>query len=514
MSETTGRAAIPAVDADLAPSMSDIDALVREDLAASVEPDNTGRPWLWRVVCYGLLILWVALMVAPTSSQINGIAAIAMMLTMMAMKIPIAISMITPATIALAFIYDWEATSTIVGEAAYEDVASWSLSVVPMFIFMGMMLWKSGITSTLFTGMGVMFNKVPASLAVGTNVAGGGLAAVSGSTMGTTYALARVAIPEMLRAGYDKRIATTSVLMAGLSGQLIPPSILLVIFAGIAAVPVGPQLLAGIGPGVVLVIAQAVALILIGVVAPKLVGGRYKERQAKGIQLSRKEKLRIVSAIWPIPVMIVIVIGGMFSGYLTETEAGAAGALAAILLTIATRGGKSFKEIWGAVVESAATTAGIFFLLIGAGMLTLVLADSGLADGLAEWVIEAGLSRVAFLIVIFIVYLILGMFMDTLAVMMLTVPVLMPLFPALGIEPLWFGVFVVLCVELGMITPPVGVLSYVVHSITKDPAVNLGQKVSLKDVFTGVGWLLPISLLVVAVMIAFPGLATYIPNQM
>jgi len=147
-------------------------------------------------------------------------------------------------------------------------------------------------------------------------------------------------------------------------------------------------------------------------------------------------------------------------------------------------------------------------------MLTLVLADSGLADGLAEWVIEADLSRVTFLIVIFIVYVILGMFMDTLAVMMLTVPVLMPLFPALGIEPLWFGVFVVLCVELGMITPPVGVLSYVVHSITKDPAVNLGQKVSLKDVFTGVGWLLPISVLVVALMIAFPDLATYIPNKM
>ncbi|MGE9809645.1 TRAP transporter large permease [Janibacter sp. G1551] len=478
--------------------------------------DGPKRAWPWRVGCYGLILVLLWMITGTDSTMVIGLSATGLMLVMLGMKFPIALTMLIPSMVALVYIYDWETTTVLVGEMAYEDVASWSLSVVPMFVFMGMLLWRSGITTELFYAMRIAFNRVPASLAVGTNAAGGGLAAVSGSTVGVTYALARIGIPEMLRAGYDKRLAVGSVLVAGLSGQLIPPSILLVIFAGLASVPVGPQLMAGIGPGVFLVLAHAVALIALAVVRPQLVGGKKlaKEKQTEVARIPRAEKVKAILAIWPVPLIMAVVLGGMFSGVMTETEAGAAGALMALILAVFRHGKASIEQIKVATVEAVTASAAVFFLLMGAGLFSLVMADSGIAEGLAEWVTASGFSRVQFLLIILAAYLLLGMIGETLVAMMLTVPILMPLFPALGIDPLWFGVFAVLCVELGMILPPVGILVYIVHGIARDKEVNLGQTITLKDSFIGVLSLLPISLFVIAVMIAFPGLATWIPHNM
>jgi tripartite ATP-independent transporter DctM subunit len=383
-----------------------------------------------------------------------------------------------------------------------------------MFIFLGMILWRAGITARLYDAMNVVFKRVPASLAVGTNMAGGGLAAVSGSTMGTTYALARVGIPEMLRAGYDRRMATSSVLFAGLAGQLIPPSVLLVVFAGVASVPVGPTLMAGVLPGVFLVVILAAVLIGIAVAKPSLVGGRSRDREDPHAGLSTLEKAKVVWACWPVPVLIAIILGGMFSGTLTETEAGAVGAFVAVLLTFWVKRKDSFKELWISIVESAVATATIFFMLAGAMMLTMVVGDSGAADGIAEWVIDADLSRVGFLAVMVAVYIIAGMFGESFVAMLLTVPVLMPLLPALDIDPLFYGVFVVLCVELGMILPPTGVLVYVVHAIAQDPEVRGNQQISLKDVFVGVTWLLPVPILLIILLTIFPDTVTWLPNRM
>ncbi|GAB3725902.1 TRAP transporter large permease [Nocardiopsis nanhaiensis] len=473
------------------------------------------RSAAWRLVPLLLLVGSGTVMWLDFSSEIVGIAALVMMLTMMSMKLPIAVSMIVPGLLGLSIIYDWVVVGALMGEFPYGSVASWSLSVIPMFVLMSMLLWRSGITTKLFYAIRLLLNRVPGSLAVGTNVAGGGLATISGSTIGTTYALAKIGVPEMLRAGYDRRLATSSVLMAGLSGQLIPPSVLLVIYAGVAAVPVGPQLLAGVGPGIVLVACQALALMAIAMAWPQLAG-----RGAKGAvrppTASAAEKWRAVVAVWPVPVIVGVVLGGMFTGVLTETEAGAMGAFMALLLTLWARRkeGGALRDIRSALVDTAVTTAAIFFLLMGAEFLSLVLADSGISAGLIDLVAGMELSRVTFLLIVMVAFIILGMFMDTLALIMLTVPILMPLFADLGISPLWFGVFIVLLAELGMITPPVGVLTFVLHSIVQDPRVNLGTKISLKDVFTGVLWLIPVSVVVLLLLIAFPEIALWIPDNM
>lgn len=473
------------------------------------------RPWVWRLAFYGLFAITLWLTIGFEATEMIGVGATLMMLVLLFMKVPVAVALIVPAVIGLTKLYGWEvAAPLMLGEMVYEESASWSLSVVPMFIFMGMILWRAGITARLYDAMNVLFKRVPASLAVGTNVAGGGLAAVSGSTMGTTYALARIGIPEMLKAGYDRRLATGSVLFAGLSGQLIPPSVLLVIFAGVASLPVGPTLMAGAVPGVLLVVVTAVALILIGLAKPSLVGGRSRDREDPHAGLSFGQKAKIVLACWPAPVLILIILGGMFSGTLTETEAGAVGAFVALLLTFWFKRRESLKEIWTSMVDAAISTASIFFMLIGAMMLTLLVGDSGAADGIAEWVIDAELSRVTFLVVMFLVYIIAGMFGESLIAMLLTVPILMPVLPQLGIDPLFFAVFIVLCVELGMILPPTGVLVYVVHGIAKEPGVRGDQEISLKDVFVGVLWLLPIPILLIVVLTLFPDLVTWLPNSM
>ncbi len=480
---------------------------------AGKDPRSSG--WAWRLPLYGLAIIAVLIIFMSESRMSLGGGVILLMLVLLGMKMPIAVTMLLPSTLGLVVMYGFGTAAELVGHTAYAEAASWSLSVVPMFIFMGLMLWRSGMTSELFHAMNILFNRVPASLAVGTNAAGGGLAAVSGSTVGVTYALARIGIPEMLKAGYDRRMATSSVLMAGLAGQLIPPSILLVIYAGIASVPVGPQLLAGVVPGVFLVITQCFALMVMAMLWPRLVGGRDHAiaRQREVADTPVGEKVKAVLRVWPVPLITFIVLGGMFTGTLTETEAGAAGAMAALILTVFRQGRQSLAMIKTAVVESAVATATVLFLLMGAAVISLVMSDTGLADSLANWIINSGFNRVQFLLIILVAYLLLGMIGETLVAMMLTVPILLPLFPVLGIDPLWFGIFAVLCVELGMVLPPVGILVYIVHGIAQDPEVNLGQKVTLKDAFTGVAWLLPISLFVIGVLIAFPDMATWLPNR-
>jgi len=485
-------------------------------LVATAPQTRTGKPWVWRLAFYGLFALTLWLTIGFEADEMTGIGATLMMLVLLFMRVPVAVSLIVPSVIGMTKLYGWGvAAPLMLGEMIYRESASWSLSVVPMFIFMGMILWRAGITAKLYDAMNVLFKRVPASLAVGTNVAGGGLAAVSGSTMGTTYALARVGIPEMLKAGYDSRLATGSVLFAGLSGQLIPPSVLLVVFAGVASLPVGPTLLAGALPGVLLVVLTALVLIGIGLVKPSLVGGsRAGNRVDPNAGLSTAQKAKIVLACWPAPVLIAIVLGGIFTGLLTETEAGAVGAFAALLLTFWFKRRDSLKEIWTSMVEAAVATATIFFMLIGAMILTLLVGDSGAADGIATWVIDADLSRLTFLVVMFVVFIIAGIFGESMVAMLLTVPILMPLLPHLGIDPLFFAVFIVLCVELGMVLPPTGVLVYVVHGIAQEPAVNGGREISLKDVFVGVIWLLPIPILLIVLLTLFPELVTLIPNSM
>ncbi|MFT4229664.1 MAG: TRAP transporter large permease subunit [Microbacterium sp.] len=473
------------------------------------------RPRFWRPGGWLLIALAVATagcaagMFAVDDRLVVGILGFTVMLLLILLRTPIAVALIVPGVLGILSIGGLRLLTSLAGSVPYTSVASWSLSVLPMFILMGLLISSSGIATTLFRAAQQWLWWLPGGLAVGTNAAGTGLAAVSGSTMGTTYALGRVAMPEMLRAGYDKRVAMMAVMASGLSGQLIPPSILLVIYAGLVQAPVGPQLLAGIIPGITISILIGFLMFLAALVFGRRAGGAIDRSMAAPFGTM----LKTLVSSWPVPVLIVVIVGGMFSGVFTATEAGAGAALVAgiIALVIAARR-REWAPLARGLSDTVQTVGMVFLLLIGAQFLTEMFLLTGVSAKFQEWILVAGFDRTTFLLVMLVFYIVLGLAMETLPMLLLTIPVLVPTLEALDIPLIFFGVFVVLLAEIANLSPPVGILLYFLHSMFQDPSVNLGQKISLNDVFNAVWMLLPGAVIMLLLMIFFPELVMFLPD--
>ncbi|MCR1786270.1 TRAP transporter large permease [Nocardioides carbamazepini] len=474
------------------------------------KPRDSARSWIFFAVTVALIIGSTTAMLLPLVPEAIGIAAIVLMLCMIFIRLPVALAMIVPALIGMYALRGELLVESALTTLPYSQVAEWSLSVVPMFILMGLLLWKAGLTESLYSAGRKWLGWMPGGLAVGTNIAGAGLASVSGSSVGTAYALARIGIPEMLKAGYDKRLAIGAVIVAGLPGQLIPPSIMLVIYAGIAEVPIGPQLLAGIGPGILVAILFTVMIVIFA----KRWAPTVAEEAAGQDPVTWGDRFGSLAKIWPVPILIVVIVWGMFSGTFTATEAGACAALVSLLITfIWKRGDGPFRAIADASVATVSSVGGIFFMLIGVEMLSRMFTLTGISTGFAELVESMDLNRVTFLLLMMVVYIVLGTFMEPLPMMVLTIPILMPTLISLDISLLWYGAFAVLMGELAVVTPPVGILAFIIHQITKEPEVNQGQNIRLNDVFNACWWFMPMAILVTVILIFFPEISTWLPSM-
>lgn len=467
------------------------------------------------VLAIGLIIavaITIAMLFFDLPKQLAGSLVVVLSIILLLMGIPVGIAMLGAALLGLWALSGGRVVESTLEAVAYNSTASWSYSIIPMFILMGMILWKSGLTGTAFEAARRWLGWMPGGLAVSTNFAGAVLAASSGSTIGITYALGRVSIPEMLKSGYHPQLAIGSVAAAGTLGQIIPPSLLLVVYAGAASVPVGQQLLAGVIPGLILATAFAVMIVLYVLVRPSM---------APRIDMSKVTwGMRWQSLVGLIPIALVVstVIGGMFVGVFTATEAGVAGMFAALLFGVAHKrqNNASWKEIGvmlrESVVGTLTGTASIFLLIMGVVVLTRAMALSQVPNGLAQLIVDMGLNRVQLLLILIVVYLILGMFMDTLAMMLLTIPVLLAPLQAVGVDPLFFGVFLVIMAEVGLLTPPLGILTYVVHRIASDPQTNLGQRITLTTAFLGVTPFAITAMLVVLLLVFVPDVVTWLPG--
>ena len=471
---------------------------------------DTPRSWITLAITAVVVVGSTVALFLPLLPEALGIAACILMLALIFLRLPVAVAMIIPALLGMNALRGPALIESTFTTLPYQQIANWTLSVIPMFIIMGLLLWKAGLTESLYVAGRQWLGWLPGGLAVGTNVAGAGLASVSGSTVGTTYALARIGIPEMLKAGYDKRLAIGSVVVAGLPGQLIPPSIMLVIYAGIAEVPVGPQLLAGIGPGILVAVLFTFMIIV------------FAKRWAKAGPTAAAEvhpaatwKGRFSSLlnVWPVPLIIGIIFYGMFSGVFTATEAGAAAAVLSIVVTVIYKWG---RQPWRAVADAAtaavSSVGAIFFMLVGVEALSRMFTLTGISTGFADLVEHLDLGRTSFLLAMTLVYIALGTFMEPLPMMVLTIPVLMPTLVSLDISLLWYGVFAVFMGELAIVTPPVGILAFIIHQICKEPEVNQGQKITMSDVFNSVWWFMPMAVVVTVVLIFFPEIATWLPD--
>lgn len=480
---------------------------LENDNRTEAAPRDSKRAWATLSITLAVIVVCTIGLFLPFKPQVLGCLACVLMLALIFLRMPVGLAMIVPALLGMYALRGQLLVESTLSTLPFQQVASWTLSVIPMFVLMGLLLWRAGLTESIYVAGKHWLSWLPGGLAVGTNIAGAGLASVSGSSVGTTYALARIGIPEMLKAGYDKRLAIGSVIVAGLPGQLIPPSIMLVIYAGIAEVPIGPQLLAGIGPGVLVAVLFTVMIVIFA-----------KRWAAYGVVVetepsSWSDRFSSLLKVWPVPVLIGVVVIGMFSGTFTATEAGAVAALVAIVITLVwKRGGGAWRAVADAAIGTVSSVGAIFLMLIGVEALSRMFTLTGISTGFAELIEQMDLNRVTFLLLMMVVYIILGTFMEPLPMMVLTIPILMPTLLALDISLLWYGAFAVFMGELAVVTPPVGILAFIIHSIAKEPEVNQGQDISMNDVFNACWWFMPMAILVTVIMIFFPEISTALPD--
>ena len=381
--------------------------------------------------------------------------------------------------IGIVSIIGWDAGTGIVGTIPHSKSTLYSLSVLPMFILIGYLAFHAGITTAAFDAAKKWVGWVPGGLAVATVCSAAGFAAVSGASTATAAVFSRVAIPEMLSNGYDRRLAAGVVAAGGTLASLIPPSAILVIYAIIVEESVGALLLAGFIPGIVSALIYALIIMGRATVNPKL------GPPVRGFTFG--DRMRSLPGTFPI-----------------IAEAGALGAF--VVLIFAFFHGMRTKELKDALFETAKLTVMIFSIIWGVLVFVRFLGFSGLPEAFAEWILGLPLPPTAIIILILCGYAILGMFMDAIGMLLLTLPVVFPAVIGLGYDPIWFGIIVVKMVEICLITPPIGLNCYVVNGVRPD--------IPLSDVFRGIGPFFVADVLTVALFIAFPWLITWLPQTM
>lgn len=426
-----------------------------------------------------------------------GFIGLGGMLFLLIVRVPIAVSLCVVSIAGLWAIRGERAALGALGQVPYDFSASWTLSAVPMFLLMGTFAQKAGIAASVFRAARVLIGFIPGGLAIATNFAAAGFAAVSGSSLATTAAMGRLAIPEMLEHKYDKALATSVVAAAGTLGALIPPSVAFVLYGWYAEQSVSKLLMAGIVPG-----------ILTALVYCLMIYGRVRANPALAPvpdePSSSEEKWAAIRDVWPMPVIILLVLVGIYTGTTTPTEAGAAAAAITLLVSI-TRGQMSWSRFMDSLTEATKTTAMLFFIVIGTVLFTKFLALSGVPRFIASGIQEENLNPILVILAICAFYLVLGMFLEGIGVMLVSLPILLPIAKASGYDLIWFGVIVVKFIEIGLLTPPVGLNAFVVKGV-------VGDKVELGTIFRGLTWFLAAEAFIMILLIAYPEISLYLPS--
>ena len=415
-----------------------------------------------------------------------GLIALCAVLILIMLRVPIAVVLILVSFVGIWAIVGERPAVSMLSTVPYNFAASWTLSSVPMFLFMGYIAYHSGLTRGMFEGARAWLGWMPGGLAIASLAGAGGFAAVTGSSIACSAAIGRIAVPEMHRMGYDIRIATGSVAAGGTIGALIPPSILLILFGIQAEVSITSLFLGGLIVGLISLALYIGAVLATYWLAP--------DRLPRAEMASSEERIAAIKEIWPVLLLVVVVFGGLFSGLFTATEAGAVGAVIAAVIGLARRS-LSRSDFMESAVDTLLASGSLFMIAIGANLFTRLVALSGLSRWIGTGIEGLGLGILGILILITLIYLALGMFLEPIGAMLLTLPLFLPLISAHGIDAIWFGILVAKLLEIGMITPPVGLNVFVIHSVAKD-------FVKLEQIFAGILPFLAADILLVIGMLA------------
>ncbi|UTX54339.1 TRAP transporter large permease [Leucobacter aridicollis] len=417
-----------------------------------------------------------------------------LLLALMALGVPVAFSMLLAGVVGMLFVSDFGLVEGLLAITPQAVTSTFTYSVIPLFILMAEFLSGSTIASRLFDTARAWTGRIPGGLAASTIGAGAAMGTISGSSLATTSTLARVAVPEMRKAGYSDKLSVSSAASGGVLAAMIPPSILLLMYGVTTETSISQLFAAGILPAIL----QAILFIVLIVVWVKVKPGTAPASAAT----SWSEKFRSLTSTFPALLLIILVLGGIYSGIVTVLEAGAIGAFGALIVGVVF-GGLRWKAIREALQRAVETTASIFLVIIGAKIFAQYVTLTGITQSLTRVIADAGLAPLLVLMFVILVYLILGMFMDAIGAMLLTLPIFFPLITSLGYDGIWFGIIVVLMIEIGLLTPPLGLNVFVATSVTK---------ADLRDVFGGSMWFVLISLVTVAIVIAVPQIATLLPS--
>ena len=426
-----------------------------------------------------------------------GLWGLGVLFLMIAMRVPIGIALISVSFAGLWVLMGWRVAWGAIAVMPYQFAANWVLSSVPMFLLLGFICYHAELTKGLFHAAKVWTSALPGGLAIAAIFGSAGFAAVSGSSVACSAAMGRIAVPEMMRQKYDPELATGTVAVAGTIGALIPPSIILILYGVIAQVSVSDLFLGGISAGII----TAIGYVLVVLIRVKLNPALAPAFEGRA---SRAERMEALRDTWPILLVMIGIFGGLFGGVFTPTEAGAIGAFLACLVALL-RGSLDWRRFRMAAEETVITTGALIVIAVGATLLARFLTLSGAGRYLSEAVIGLSADPTMILFGIILLYLLLGMFLEPIGAMLLTMPIVLPIVDSSGWSLIWFGVVLTKLLEIGMITPPIGMNVFVIKGV-------VGNLVTTSQIFRGVFWFIVMDLGVLALLSLFPDLILFLPG--
>jgi tripartite ATP-independent transporter DctM subunit len=435
------------------------------------------------------------------SSDAVAVIGFVVLFALMLLRVPVGMAMGLVGVSGFGYLVGGAPALKLVGQTSMRTVTDYTFGVIPMFLLMGAFVSNSGMSRELFRAANAFVGHRRGGLGIATIAACGGFAAICGSSVATAATFSTVAYPEMRRFGYPQSFATGVIAAGGTLGAMLPPSTVLAVYGIITEQDIGKLFFAGIIPGILAATMYMITIAVIGRVRPKFLPA--------GLRSGWDERLAALSDIWAPLLLFAFVIGGLyglpFIPKFTPTEAGGVGAAGAFIIGVA-RGRLDRTSIRRSLLQATRTAAAVFTVLIGALLFGYFLTVTQTPQKVTEFLTGLGLGRYGVLALIMLMYLVLGCLMDALAMIILTIPIIFPVVTALGFDPIWFGVIIVMTVELGLIHPPVGMNVFVIKSVVQD--------VKFSTIFYGVLPFIATDLVRLVILIAFPILATFLPSRM
>jgi C4-dicarboxylate transporter, DctM subunit len=435
--------------------------------------------------------------VSAVSSDLVALIGFVALFTLMLLRVPVGMAMGLVGVSGFAYLVNGDAALKIIGHTSMRTVTDYTFGIIPMFLLMGAFVSNSGMSRELFRAANSFVGHFRGGLGIATIAACAGFAAISGSSVATAATFATVAYPEMRRYNYPQSFATGVIAAGGTLGAMLPPSTVLAVYGIITEQDIGKLFIAGIIPGLLAATMDMLTVVAIGRLRPDFLPVAPRH--------SWKERLIGLRDVWAMLLLFIFVIGGLYGGLFTPTEAGGVGAIGALLIGVARRK-LTGVEIRRSLLQAVRTAAAVLTVLIGALLFGYFLTVTQTPQKVTAFLTALGLGRYGVLALIMLMYIVLGCLMDSLAMIILTIPIIFPVILQLGFDPIWFGVIIVMTVELGLIHPPVGMNVFVIKSVV--------QEVTFSTIFRGVLPFIITDLIRLVILIAFPILALWLPSRM